>query len=87
MPHTLKYEVRNASVALTAQATEVNGEPATLHIQRALIDLVPVGHAGGTLAIAIPAAAIGDFPEGASVTVTIATDAPAETETPEDKEA
>jgi hypothetical protein len=77
MPYDLKYKVANASLATVVQPTQVNGEDATISFLQAAIDLVPVEHSGGTISLALPTAAVSDFPVNATVTISVSVDAPA----------
>ena len=67
---TLSYIVENAQVTTRERAIEIDGETGTLSTRRLVVELLPDGHAGGTLTLDLPPETEG-FDEGDQVSVTI----------------
>jgi hypothetical protein len=76
MAQVLKYRVENAQNVTTTREVEFEGQPATVTTNRASIEAVPLDSSGPTFAMDLPAAALGDFPEGCEITVTVEVTAP-----------
>ena len=73
---TIKYRVENASISTITEAVQHNGRPATVSYDQALIEALPVD-GGPTFAFQLPPEALAEFPEGATITVSIeATETP-----------
>ena len=66
----LKYTVENSQVANKQRPVEIDGEVGTMTSNRLLVDLLPVGHNGGTLQLDLPPETEG-FSEGTEITVNI----------------
>lgn len=67
---TLKYVVENAAVGTRERTIEIDGETGTLSTTRLSVELLPVGHNGGTLSLDLPADTEG-FAEGTEISVKI----------------
>lgn len=77
MAHTLTYTVENASLVTMQRQVPYEGQTATISFDRADIECVPADADNKTLSLILPAEALADFPEGATVTVTLGVTPPA----------
>ena len=75
MPQTLKYTVVNAQLVKLEQPIEIDGAPATATFVRTVIEAAPDDTSGKTFSAVLPNDALAEFPEGATITITIAADA------------
>lgn len=73
MSYVLTYKILNAQVATTEVEIDYDGQPATVTQKHALIEALPDDKAGKTLTLVLPAEAVADFEEGASLSITIET--------------
>lgn len=71
MPHEIRYRVENAQIVTQHIQTEHEGAPATLVIEKAVIECLPHDSAGRTLTLVLPLDAIKEFAEGADVVVSV----------------
>ena len=70
MPRKMKFTVENASLATHQVETTFDGAPATLTVERAVIECLPADAAGKTFTMVLPADALDEFPEGSTIIVT-----------------
>ena len=71
MPYVLNYTVENSQVVGQEVETDYQGQPARVLFHRAVIECLPSDPANKTFTLVLPPEAAADFPEGASVTVTV----------------
>ena len=67
----LNYIVENAQIVNLQKQVDFEGQSATVHYDRALIEALPADGSGATFTMNLPPEALGEFPEGASITVTV----------------
>jgi hypothetical protein len=65
---TLVYKVENSQVLTRQRVIEIDGEQGTLSTTRLVVELVPVGHNGGTITLDLAADTEG-YDEGAEINV------------------
>lgn len=71
MPRELKFTVENASLVTQQIETTFDGAPATLSVERAVIECLPADAAGKTFTMVLPADALVEFPEGSQILLTV----------------
>ena len=71
MSRELKFTVENAGISTQEIDTTYEGVPAKITVERAVIECLPDDAAGKTFTMVLPADALGEYPEGSKVTVTV----------------
>jgi hypothetical protein len=87
MAETLTYKIVNSQLAVVERAGSVEGEPAVIRTQRRVIEATPLSPMGKTLSVVLPPSEDEEWPEGATIEVTLAvvsTDTPPLDPTPDD---
>lgn len=80
MAQTLKYKIENATKSSTVRTIDYQGASGLLTIDRALIEAFPldsdgnVNLSGKSFSAELPVEALADFPEGATLIVTVEVD-------------
>lgn len=66
----MQYKVVNSATVNYVTKTEVNGQPAEIHQNRLVVELVPDDGVSGTIKLVLPADGSQEFPQNANVEVT-----------------